>query len=155
MLAAYHEAAHVAVAWLLGIPVGEVEVSSDGQGRTRLSRWYSSTSMFREVNQSTVRRDTLFVLAGDYGEQLICPLPTEKAVGLDTYFAYVLSQRFKLDLYRIKEEVSQMIVRQRGTIQALAHHLYTHGKLKGYRLALLHMDWLARGKDLSSPALVV
>lgn len=149
MLAAYHEAGHVVAAWLLGIPVEVVEISHDGRGRTRLSLWYRSTSMFRDVNQSTAYRDALFVLAGDCGEQLLFSFDDDRTVGLDTYLAYVLSQRFKLDLLRLKEEVGHMMVRQRDTIHALAHLLYARGKLDAYGLALLRMDWLARGKSLS------
>jgi hypothetical protein len=152
MSAAYHEAGHVVMAWLLGIPIGAVEVSSDGRGRTRLSLWHRSTSMFRDVNQSTVYRDVLFVLAGDCGEQLLLSFDDEWTVGLDTYLAYVLSQRFNLDLYRLKEEAGYMMVRQRDTIRTLAHLLYSRGKLDAYGLALLHMAWLARGKNLSSSA---
>jgi len=148
MLAAYHEAGHVVAAWLLGIPVESVEISHDGRGRTQLSLWYRSTSMFREVNQSTVRRDILFVLAGDCGEQLLFRFDERRTVDLDTYLAYVLSQRFRLDLYHLREEVGQMVVRQRDTIHALARILYSHGKLNGFRLDLLRMDWLARGKTL-------
>lgn len=151
MLASYHEAGHLVAAWLLDIPVEVVEVSNEGEGRTQLSLWYRSTSIFRDVNQGTVYRDTLFVLAGDFGERLLCPLDDEHGVSLDTYLAYVLSRRFKLDLRHLKEEVSQMIVRQRETIRTLAFLLYTCGKLDAYRLALLRMDWLARGKILSSP----
>lgn len=153
MLASYHEAGHVVVAWLLGIPVEMVEVSHEGRGRTQLSLWYRSTSMFRDVNQSTVYRDTLFVLAGDCGERLLRPLDDEQIVSLDTYFAYALSRRFKLDLRNLKEEASRMVVRQRETIHTLALLLYSRGKLDAYALALLRMDWLARGKNLLTPSL--
>src|SRR3989344_1123280 len=115
MLAAYHEAGHVVAAWLLGIPLGVVEISSDGHGRTQLSSWYCATSMFREVSQNTVRRDVLFVLAGDCGEQLLSRCDGRRTADFDAYLAYVLSRRFRLDLYCLKEEAGQMVVRQRHT----------------------------------------
>lgn len=149
MLAAHHEAGHVAMAWILGLPVGTAEVSGDGQGRTRLSLWYRSTSMFREVNQDTVHRDVLFVLAGDMGEQLLFPDNARGAVDTDTYLAFILSKRFCLNLRDLKEEASRMIVRQRHTINALAQLLYRRGTLNSFDLALLRMDWLARGKNLA------
>lgn len=145
LLAAYHEAGHVVAAWMCGLPVGKVKIDHKGQGLTRLSLWYRSTTMFRPVNQETVRKSALFALAGDYSEQLVS-LRVAKCSGDDMFLVSFLSRRFCLDYADLRRETEFMILRQRRTIALLAEQLYQLSVLDEYQLALHRMNWLACGR---------
>ncbi len=146
-LATHHEAAHVIAAWALDLPLQYVRVDDKGNGTTRLSHLYSWTAMFREVNRETVRRNTLFVLAGDCGEQLVSFSLAQDDVTSDDYYAWFLARKFCLNLRQLRSQAEQLILSEQKTVIEIASELYRRRIIGSFDLALWRMNWLAQGSS--------
>lgn len=154
-LSAYHEAAHVVVGWVLGIPIGDVMISANGrEGRVRKSLWYRLTRSFREVTQGTVRHDIMWSLAGKYGEMLAGAF-TAMPHDFDFYFLDRLARRFALDMESLERDTWNIVYAQREAIVRLAGDFAKRRELSEHDVAVLRMDWLARGESVRPPFTVI
>jgi hypothetical protein len=150
-VSSYHEAAHVTVGWVLGIPIGDVVISANGkEGRVRKSLWYRLTRAWQKVSQDTVRQDIMWSLAGKYGEMLAGEF-TAMPHDFDFYFLDRLARRFALDMETLERDTWNIVFAQRGTIVRLAHEFAKRRKLSEHDIAVLRMDWLARGESGGLP----
>lgn len=145
LCAAYHEAGHVVGAWISGLPVGKVMVDGKGNGCTMISRFYDWTSMFRKVDQTTVREQMYFLLGGICAEALLPfgdPFPHAEE---DRWHARRLARRFVIDPDEVLSKTRAVIERNKHTIALMARDLFKKEELSAFDLALHRMNWLAGG----------
>jgi hypothetical protein len=139
----YHEAAHIVAGFVLRIPLGSADISPDG-GVVRMAWWYRAMRMFYPVSRQTVRRDLIWSLAGDFGEQLMLgrAMPDTSH---DRLFLDALTRRFRLSTEELEREAWNIVFQERQAILSIAKRLETKHHFSEYDMQLLYMNWLAHG----------
>ena len=145
LVSAYHEAGHIVLGWYCDLPISRAVVE-DNCASVHLSWSYTWTSMFREVNQSTVRRNIMFCLGGRFASTLFGLDDAEEVWHSDVYIPKFLAQRFSLDLEQVAAETRSVVLLNKPSIKMLAQALYEKHTLDGYDLALARLNLLARGE---------
>jgi hypothetical protein len=140
----HHEAGHIVAGWIQGLPLRAAYVKGS-EGAVYLSRFYLWTSMFREVNQETVRQKVLFIMSGRCASALAGFDDREEVWHSDAYLPWYLGRKFALDTREIAREAEHLVQRNKRPIKVVAERLYQQGSLDWYELALMRMDLLAQG----------
>ena len=143
-VSSHHAAGHIVAGFIHGLPLRAAYVKG-GEGAVYLSRFYLWTSMFREVNQATVKQKVLFILSGRYASTLAGFDDPEEVWHSDCYLPWFLSRKFALDTQALAREAEYLVLRNREPILIVADRLYRQGSLNSYELALMRMDFLAKG----------